>query len=79
MAAAQLGNDYVDAQYDADYKNENHDVLIMSVVIIFSILSFTAVIMRLLSRRFKAINLGWDDYLAMFSWVRRDPAFEKHH
>ena len=47
----------------------NHDNLIISIVAIFSVLSSTALLMRLASKRIKKLSLDWDDYLAIGSWV----------
>lgn len=77
MAAAQIGNNYTNVQHDDDFRNANHDDLIMSVVALSSLLSFTAIIMRLLSRRLKSVAFDWDDYLAVFSWVHGTPAGKK--
>ena len=51
------------------YQNANHDALIISIVTIFSVLSFSALIMRLASKRIKRVGLDWDDYLVITSWV----------
>lgn len=47
----------------------NHDALIISVITVVSVLSFSALLFRLASRRIKRVSLFWDDYLAIVSWV----------
>ncbi|KAI4090564.1 MAG: hypothetical protein LQ339_008348 [Xanthoria mediterranea] len=47
----------------------NHNTLIIRIAAIFSVLSTTAVLMRLSSKRIKKTSLGWDDYLVIGSWV----------
>ena len=47
----------------------NNDNLIISTVAILSVLSSTALLMRLASKRIKMTSLDWDDYLAIGSWV----------
>ena len=49
--------------------DDNHDTLIISVITIFSTLSFTALLLRLAAKRIKRSSLYWDDYLAIVSWV----------
>ena len=51
------------------YQNANHDTLIISVVSIFTVLSFSALMMRLASKRIKRMALDWDDYLVIIAWV----------
>lgn len=77
MAVADHSDNYTNIQYDDDFRNANHDVLIISIVAVFSILSFTAIIMRLLSRRLKSVSFDWDDYLAVLSWVRGLPCVKE--
>ncbi len=50
--------------------NANHDALIISVVTVFSALSFTALLLRLAAKRIKRASLKVEDYLAIVSWVR---------
>lgn len=47
----------------------NHDGLIISVVTVFCLLSFTALLLRLASKRIKRVALDWDDYLVIVAWV----------
>ena len=47
----------------------NHDSLIIGVVTVCSILSVSALLMRLASKRIKRVALDWDDYLAIVAWV----------
>ena len=59
MASFQLAGD----------PQDNHDSLIIRVVSVFSVLSFSALLMRLASKRLKRVALDWDDYLAIVAWV----------
>lgn len=47
----------------------NHDGLIIGVVSVFSVLSFGALVMRLVSKRIKRAAWDYDDFLAIVSWV----------
>lgn len=56
------------ATFDSD-PTINHDAEIISIVVVFSSLSLAALTLRLMSRRLKHVNLDWDDYLVVASWV----------
>jgi len=59
----------MDSPEHSDNPNANHDALIISVITIFSALSFIALLLRLAAKRIKRVSLHWDDYLAIASWV----------
>ena len=50
--------------------NANHDRQIISVIAVFSAFSFTALILRLVSKRIKRVAFDYDDYLVIISWAR---------
>ena len=49
--------------------DQNHNDEIITIVAVFSNLSFITLILRVLSRRLKSIALHVDDYLLIASWV----------
>lgn len=51
-------------------EDPNHDHLFIAVASIFVALSFSALIMRLASKRIKRTALDYDDYLVILSWVK---------
>ena len=50
-------------------REPNHDSKIFAIVASFSALSFTALSLRLMSKRIKGAHFYYDDYLAIISWV----------
>lgn len=68
------------AEFNSD-PTINHDAEIISIVAIFTSLSFVALTLRLMSRRLKHIGLDWDDYLVVASWVciYLRPTFSQFH
>lgn len=57
------------APYRTDDGNPNHDAEIYVIFAIFTALSSTALVLRLMSRRIKRISDHWDDLLAVSAWV----------
>ena len=51
----------------SSHVNRNGEII--SVTVIFTSLSLTALCLRLLSRRLKRVNLHYDDYLIIAAWV----------
>ena len=49
--------------------NSNHDAEIYVIFAIFTALSSTALILRLISRRIKRVSYHWDDLLVVSAWV----------
>lgn len=47
----------------------NHDIDIYVIFAIFTALSSTALILRLVSRRIKRVSFHWDDILVVSAWV----------
>lgn len=54
----------------SDNLDANHDTLIISVVTVFSALSFISLLLRLAAKRIKRASLKIEDHLAIVSWVR---------
>lgn len=47
----------------------NHTDSVYAVVTVFCILSFIALVLRLVSRSLKKVPLYYDDFLAVAAWV----------
>lgn len=52
-----------------DSLDPNHDRLIISTAVVFSVLACLALTLRLASKRIKKSALGYDAYMAIGSWV----------
>ena len=50
--------------------NANHNAELISISVVFVILSFLGIICRLVSKRMKRTSLMLDDYLLLMAFVR---------
>lgn len=59
----------MDSQQNDKFSGPNHNSQIISVTVVFSLLSLLALSFRLYSRRITAGHFFADDYLTVISWV----------
>ena len=61
-----------DSNLSTGYLAENHDAVVISVAIVFSVFSILTVIARLVSKKIKKLGLKSDDWLLVAAWVCTD-------
>lgn len=60
-------------------RNENHNVEVYTVAIVFSAVTTLAVVMRLGSRHMKKVAFGFDDALVLFALVSPSCSIDMFH
>ena len=68
---AHLARETGEFQYEKAHINDSHVASLVATTTITLVIAYSAVLLRLVSRRISHTRLGWDDWTIIVSLVRR--------